>query len=528
MSKGLSWFTQGVLALTVLSMISFGVRAEDVKPAPVTVAEAPKDAPKAEAPPAEAPKAEAPKPEVPKTIDERVKSLEDLPDRVGDLENLHNATAVASKSPKVKVSPGDNAWMLVSSALVLMMTGPGLALFYGGLVRKKNVLSTMMHSFFLMSLVSVLWAVYGYGMAFGEGNAYFGKPGSYFLLNGVSASDPNPDYAGTIPHQTFMLFQLMFAIITPALISGAFAERVKFSAMVVFTILWSTIVYFPLAHMVWGKGGLFNWALGGTIPALDYAGGTVVHISSGISALVFCLVLGKRKGYPTTPMMPHNLVLSMTGAALLWVGWFGFNAGSALNAGGMATSAFSATHFAAAMAGLTWACMEWIFKGKPSALGTISGMVAGLVAVTPAAGFVTIPGALIIGVAVGIVCFLSVTKLKIILGYDDALDAFGVHGVGGTLGALLTGLLASHAVNSAIGGDGGLFKDAAGKVIDLDGSVGQMMNQAKAVGLTWVLTGVVTFVLLKVIDATIGLRPTEKEEEDGLDVTQHGEEAYTG
>jgi ammonium transporter, Amt family len=431
------------------------------------------------------------------------------------------AVAAAAPAP-AKVDTGDNAWMLVSSALVLMMTAPGLALFYGGLVRKKNVLSTIMHSVFLMGLMSVLWVVYGYSIAFGDGNAYFGNPSQFFMLNGVGG-EPNTTYAATIPHQTFMLFQMMFAIITPALISGAYAERVKFSAMVIFTTLWATIVYFPLAHMVWGNGGLFNWGLGGKIPALDFAGGTVVHISAGISALVFAMVLGKRKGYPQVPMLPHNLVLSVVGAALLWVGWFGFNAGSALSAGALASSAFAATHFASAAAALSWSGMEWIQRGKPSALGTISGLVAGLVAVTPAAGFVTIPNALLIGLIAGIVCYIAVTKVKIAMGYDDSLDAFGVHGVGGTLGALLTGLFASDKVNPAIND---LYK-VNDKAVNLSGGGAQFMNQAMAAGITIVLSIVATFVILKIVDAVVGLRVTEEEELQGLDVSLHGEEAYT-
>jgi ammonium transporter, Amt family len=435
------------------------------------------------------------------------------------------AAAAAEAAPAaapLKVDTGDNAWMLVSAALVLMMTAPGLALFYGGLVRRKNVLSTIMHSVFLMGLMSVLWAVYGYSMAFGDGNAFFGNPTQYFMLKGVGA-EPNGDYAATIPHQTFMLFQMMFAIITPALISGAYAERVKFSAMVVFTILWATIVYFPLAHMVWGKGGMFNWFFDAKIPALDFAGGTVVHISAGVSALVFAIVLGKRKGYPTTPMLPHNLVLSVVGAALLWVGWFGFNAGSALGAGALATSAFAATHFASASAALAWAGLEWMQRGKPSALGTISGLVAGLVAVTPAAGFVTVPSAMIIGLLAGAVCFFAVTKLKIMLGYDDSLDAFGVHGVGGTLGALLTGLFADANVNSAINTT---FKPDGKTAIALEGGVGQLVNQAMAAGIAIVISIVATFIILKIVDAVVGLRVSEDEEQVGLDLSMHGEEGY--
>ncbi|MCZ7646280.1 MAG: ammonium transporter [Planctomycetota bacterium] len=429
--------------------------------------------------------------------------------------------AGAEEAAAPAVDSGDNAWLLVCSALVLMMTAPGLALFYGGLVRQKNVLSTMMHSVFLMGLVSVLWAVYGYSIAFAPGNAFFGSPTHYFLLDGVGAEPSG--YAATVPHQTFMLFQMMFAIITPALISGAYAERVKFSAMVLFTVLWSTFVYFPLAHMVWGTGGLFNWCDGAKVPALDFAGGTVVHISSGISALVFALVLGKRKGYMKEPMRPHNLVLSMVGAALLWVGWFGFNAGSALSAGSGASQAFATTHFASAAGALAWAGLEWLKLGKPSALGTISGLVAGLVCITPAAGFVTIPSALLIGLAAGSVCFVAVTKIKLALGYDDSLDAFGVHGVGGTLGALLTGLLASAAANPAIE----KVKLADGQTISMVGGGAQFVNQLLSVALTLALAAAATFAILKVVNALVGLRVDEDAELAGLDLTQHGEEAYT-
>ncbi|HYP15109.1 MAG TPA: ammonium transporter, partial [Bryobacteraceae bacterium] len=334
-------------------------------------------------------------------------------------------------------SAGDNAWMLVSSALVLMMTGPGLALFYGGLVRKKNVLGTMMQSFIMMAVITVLWGICGYSLAFGEGTPFIGST-QYLFLNGVGA-DANTDYAATIPQQTFMIFQLMFAIITPALISGAFAERMRFSAMLLFMILWALLVYFPMAHMVWGKGGLLNAVLGGSIPCLDFAGGTVVHITSGVSALVCALYLGKRNGYMVEPMKPHSLVLSFIGACLLWVGWFGFNAGSALGAGGLATSAFVATHFGAAAGALGWVAAEWIKHGKPSILGGISGSVAGLVAITPGSGFVAPMPAFIIGGLAGIVCYVMVAIVKNKLGYDDSLDAFGVHGVGGTLGAILTG-----------------------------------------------------------------------------------------
>src|SRR5207247_10297762 len=321
------------------------------------------------------------------------------------------------------INSGDNAWMLVSTALVLMMTGPGLALFYGGLVRKKNVLGTMMQSFILLAGVSVLWVIYGYSLACGCGKSFIGGF-EYVFLRGVGA-EPNADYAATIPQQTFMLFQLMFAIITPALITGAFAERMKFSAMLIFTILWSTIVYFPMAHMVWGKGGFLNAALGGRVPALDFAGGTVVKITSGVSALVCVIYLGKRLGYPKTIMAPHSLVLSFIGACLLWVGWFGFNAGSALAASALATSAFAATHFAAAAATLGWLAIEWLRLGKPTVLGAVSGAVCGLVAITPASGYVTPMASLIIGFAAGVFCFFIVTVIKKRFAYDDSLDSFG-------------------------------------------------------------------------------------------------------
>jgi Amt family ammonium transporter len=415
---------------------------------------------------------------------------------------------------------GDNAWMLTSAALVLMMTGPGLALFYGGLVRRKNVLGTMMQSFTLMALITVLWAIVGYSLCFHSGSPFLGNLG-YFGLHSVGAA-PDPDYAGTIPQQTFMMFQLMFAIITPALITGAFAERMKFSAMVLFMILWSFVVYDPMAHMVWGKGGLLNATLGGRIPTLDFAGGTVVHITSGVSALVTALYLGKRVGFPKRPMPPHSVVLSFVGACLLWVGWFGFNAGSALAAGSLATSAFVATHFAAAAAALGWAGAEWIRNGKPSVLGAISGSVAGLVAITPASGFVSPMPALLIGLTVGVVCYLMVARVKGKLGYDDSLDAFGVHGIGGTLGALLTGVFATSLVNP-------VFKDAQGNALPVglvDGHGGQVVNQLVAVGISWALAIVGTLVILKVVDMVVGLRVSEQDEIEGLDLSQHGEEGY--
>jgi Amt family ammonium transporter len=432
------------------------------------------------------------------------------PDKIAALE-----AAVQSAQ-----SAGDNAWMLTSSALVLMMTGPGLALFYGGLVRKKNVLGTMMQSLIMMAVMTVLWALVGYSLAFGEGSPFLGDL-RYLMLNGVGAA-PNGDYAATIPQQTFMVFQLMFAIITPALISGAFAERMKFSGMLLFTILWALIVYFPMAHMVWGKGGFLNAFLGGKFRSLDFAGGTVVHITSGVSALVCALYIGKRKGYGTEPMKPHSVVLSVIGASLLWVGWFGFNAGSALGSGALASSAFVATHFGAAAAALGWMLAEWMKSGKPSVLGAISGAVAGLVAITPASGFVKPMPALIIGLLAGIVCYFMVAIAKNKFGYDDSLDAFGVHGVGGTLGAILTGVFATNEVNNAL-------KDSAGNVMPLgmvDGNGGQIVDQLVGVAIAWVLAIVGSLVILKVCDMVTGVRMESDAEREGMDLTLHGEEGY--
>jgi len=418
-------------------------------------------------------------------------------------------------------SSGDNAWMLVSAALVLMMTGPGLALFYGGLVRKKNVLATMMQSFAMMAVITVLWALVSYSLCFGAGNSFIGGL-SHSFLRGVGAQ-PDTDYAATIPLQTFMVYQLMFAIITPALISGAFAERMKFSAMLLFMSLWSLFVYSPMAHMVWGKGGLLNASLGGRFPTLDFAGGTVVHITSGVSALICALYLGRRVGYPRAPMPPHSVVISFIGACLLWVGWFGFNAGSALSAGSLATSAFVATHFGAAAAAIGWMLAEWIRNGKPSALGGISGCVAGLVAITPAAGFVGPMSALTIGLIAGVVCYIMVAVVKARLGYDDSLDAFGVHGVGGTIGALLTGVFATKLVNP-------IFKNANGSALPsgmMDGNFHQIGNQLVAVVIAIVLAVVGTAIILKLVDLMIGLRVSAEHEVEGLDLTQHGEEGYT-
>jgi ammonium transporter, Amt family len=432
------------------------------------------------------------------------------------------ADRIAKLEQQVTEAKGaaDNSWMLVSSALVLMMTGPGLALFYGGLVRKKNVLATMMQSFAMMAIVTVLWGLVEYSLAFGSGNSFIGGL-HHLFLRGVGAQ-PDPDYAATIPLQTFMIYQLMFAIITPALITGAFAERMKFSAMVLFMVIWSLIIYAPMAHMVWGKGGLLNASLGGRFPTLDFAGGTVVHITSGVSALVCALYLGKRLGYPQEPMPPHSVVLSFIGACLLWVGWFGFNAGSALSAGSLATSAFVSTHFASATAALGWGAAEWIRNGKPSALGAISGAVAGLVAITPAAGFVGPMSALIIGAIAGVFCYLMVAKVKARFGYDDSLDAFGVHGAGGTIGAILTGIFAVSSVNP-------IFKDGEGNALPsgvIEGNAHQLINQFVGIAMAWFLAIVGTLVILKVVDVLVGLRVPDDHEIQGLDLSQHGEEGY--
>jgi len=421
------------------------------------------------------------------------------------------APAAAAPAPAApgapKVDSGDTAWVLTSSALVLMMTAPGLALFYGGMVRRKNVLATLMQSFILMALISVQWVLFGYSLAFGPD--WSGIVGSlkWIGLSGVG-TEPNPDYAATIPHQAFMVFQLMFAIITPALITGTFAERIKFSAFLLFSLLWATLIYAPLAHWVWAVGG---WIRG--LGALDFAGGTVVHISSGVSALAAALVIGRRRGYGREPMPPHNLPFTVIGAAMLWVGWFGFNAGSALGAGGLAVTAFVTTNTAAAAATLAWMLAEWAHRGKPTVLGAASGAVAGLVAITPAAGFVGPVSAMLIGIGGGVLCFAA-CNLKARFGYDDSLDVVGVHGVGGTWGAIATGLFASKAINEA--GADGLFAGNAGLVV----------SQVLAVAATWVFAFVGSVALLKLVDAVVGLRVTEEDEFAGLDISQHSENAY--
>ena len=414
--------------------------------------------------------------------------------------------AAAAPAAIPKVDKGDNAWLLTSSALVLMMTIPGLFLFYGGLVRSKNILGTIMHSFIMVGVITIQWVLWGYSVAFGpDVGGLFGSL-AWVGLNGVGA-EPNADYAATIPHQTFMIFQMMFAIITPALITGAFAERVKFSTFLVFVVLWSTIVYDPLAHWVWGVKGWMR-----EMGALDFAGGTVVHISSGASALVVAIMFGRRIGYGQEAMPPHNLPFSVIGAGLLWVGWFGFNAGSALAADGLATSAFVATHIAAAAAALAWLGMDWL-RGKPTMLGAASGAVAGLVAITPGAGFVGPMSALIIGAVGGVLCSIA-CSLKPKFGYDDSLDVVGVHGVGGSWGALATGLFASKAVNAA--GNDGLFF----------GNPGQLWIQFVSVAATILFAMVATAIILSILKSIMGLRVSDEEERMGLDLTQHNERAY--
>lgn len=407
------------------------------------------------------------------------------------------------------MNSGDTAWILVASALVLLMTIPGLAFFYGGLVRRKNVLSILMQCFIIAAVISLQWVLFGYSLSFGPD--FHGLIGNlnWAGLNSVGAL-PNKDYAATIPHSAFMIFQMMFAIITPALIIGAYAERVKFSAFLLFTVLWATLVYDPLAHWVWGTGGWLK-----SLGALDFAGGMVVHVSSGISALVLALLLGKRVGYNHRPIRPHNLPFTVLGAALLWFGWFGFNAGSALAADGNAANAFVTTHVATAAAAFTWAIVEWWHNGSPTILGAATGAVSGLVAITPACGFVNPMNAIFIGMIVATVCYIAVAIIKGKLGYDDSLDAFGVHGVGGTIGTIATGLFAEKAVNAA-GADGLLF-----------GNAHQLYVQSLSLLATVAFAVVMTFIIFKIVDAVIGMRVEEKNEIVGLDLTQQSEAAYT-
>jgi ammonium transporter, Amt family len=455
-----------VQLLTVLALVGTSAWAQ----APAT--------PPAAAPAAEAPKADAPA-----------------------------AAAPAAAPAPPKIDTGDTAWVLTSTALVLLMTAPGLALFYGGMVRQKNALGTLMHSFIILALISIQWVLWGYTLAFGPDRGGIIGGLDWMGLRGVGQT-PNADYAATIPHQVFMLFQMMFAVITPALITGAFAERKKFSTFIVFILAWATLVYDPLAHWVWGVGGWLR-----NLGALDFAGGTVVHISSGISALAAALVIGKRKGFGHHPMPPHNLPLTVMGAGLLWFGWFGFNAGSALGANGLAGHAFTTTNTAAAAAALGWMFTEWSSRGKPTVLGAASGAVAGLVAITPAAGFVTPLASIVIGAVAGIICY-SACNLKTKVGYDDSLDVVGVHGVGGTWGALATGIFATKSVNEA-GADGLLY-----------GNPKQLLYQLIAVLVTIVLGFVMTTIILKVLDGLMGLRVSDEDEQAGLDLSQHSETAY--
>jgi ammonium transporter, Amt family len=436
----------------------------------------------------------------------------DLTTRVADLEAY-----VTNSAPKALTSPGPghNAWMMTSSALVLFMTLPGLALFYGGLVRRKNVLSVMAQCLGCAGFVTIVWWAFGYSLTFASGTPLVGGT-KFAFLRGVGAM-PNADYAAWVSHSVFAMYQLMFAIITPALIVGAIAERMKYSALMAFLFGWMLIVYFPLAHMVWGVDGMMNgvWNAKASIKAIDFAGGTVVHMSSGWSALVLCLMLGKRAGFGQKAFYPHSLVLTMIGTGMLWVGWYGFNAGSAGAADGIAAGAFMATTLATAVASVVWPAIEWITRGKPTVLGFCSGAVAGLVVITPASGFVTANGAVIVGVLAGVVPYMACTKLKAMLGYDDALDTFGVHGVGGTLGALVTGFLATPDANANLNTN---LSEVVGKTLWLE--------QIKAMGVTVALAVVGTALLATAIKATIGLRPDAESEEDGLDQLDHGEAGY--
>jgi ammonium transporter, Amt family len=455
--------------------------------------------------------AEAAAPAVPPTAPSAA-TAPDLAARVADLEAYINNTAPKSL---LAPGPGHNGWMMTSAALVLFMTLPGLALFYGGLVRRKNVLSVVAQCFGCAGLVTILWWAFGYSAVFASGGPVFGSM-KFAFLRGVT-STPNPDYGPWVSHSIFAMYQMMFAIITPALIVGAIAERMKYSAMMAFILGWMLLVYFPLAHMVWGVDGMMN-GLGNanaSIKAIDFAGGTVVHMSSGWSALLLALILGPRKGFGRRPFMPHSMVLTAVGTGMLWVGWYGFNAGSAVAADGIAAGAFVATTLAAAVAGSVWPLIEWFTRGKPTVLGFCSGVVAGLVVITPAAGFVTPTGAVIIGVLAGAIPYLACTKLKQMLGYDDALDTFGVHGVGGTLGALLTGILATAQANGNLNNN---LSQIVGKTL--------WIEQLKAMGMTVALAAGATAVLAYVLKAVLGLRPTSDNEEQGLDTADHGESGY--
>ncbi|MST00853.1 MAG: ammonium transporter [Pedosphaera sp.] len=480
-------------------------------------------APAPTTPPAE-PAAPAAPPAKDPSLEQRVLDLEAY------LNNVGRQADTATNNVKSNVGgagAGHNAWMMTSTALVLFMTLPGLALFYGGLVRKKNVLSVLAQCFGIAGLVTILWWACGYSFVFADGaGAYWGDFSKFAFLKGVDGN-PNTNYAYWVSHNVFAMFQMMFAIITPALIIGAIAERMKFSAVLAFVALWMFAVYFPLAHMVWGINGAFNgvWNADAVIPAIDFAGGTVVHMSSGWSALVLCLVLGKRLGFRKQSMAPHSMTLCMVGTGMLWVGWYGFNAGSAVAADGIAANAFATTTIAAAVGSFAWALTEWIFKGKPSILGFCSGAVAGLVVVTPACGFVTVGSAVWIGILAGVIPFLACTKIKSMFGYDDALDTFGVHAVGGTLGAFLTGIFATDAANGNLVVEGVAGKNGLAKLVK---EGGLWTAQCKVILFTIVLSVVATYIIAKIIDLTIGLRASEETETVGLDLSEHGEEGYHG
>lgn len=458
------------------------------------------------------------------TLEQRIASLEayvNNGDPTAGLKDTNGNIPAGLATPTSATSgPGHNGWMMTSSALVLFMTLPGLALFYGGLVRRKNVLSVLAQCLGIAGLVTILWWICGYSLVFGKSgeSTLLGNFSTFAFLKGVGSA-PNTDYSYWVSQNVFSMYQMMFAIITPALIIGAIAERMKFKAILLFVTLWMFVVYFPLAHMVWGIDGFMNgvWNAKATIKAIDFAGGTVVHMSSGWSALILCIILGKRLGFPKEPMPPHSMVLCMIGTGMLWVGWYGFNAGSAVAADGVAANAFMTTTIATAVASFVWAAAEWLLKGKPSVLGFCSGAVAGLVVITPATGFVTANGAVIIGILAGIIPFLAVSYLKGKLGYDDALDTFGVHAVGGTLGALMTGFLATADVNGNLNTN---LKDIVGKTLWLE--------QIKAIGLTLALAIVGTVIIAFIVKAVVGLRPSEEVETIGLDLAEHGEEGYHG
>jgi Amt family ammonium transporter len=482
---------------------------------------------------AQAPAAPAAAPAKPEpTLEQRVAGLEayltngdpTAPLKTGPKDKDGNPTIPAGlTTPSVGTSgPGHNAWQMTSAALVLFMTLPGLALFYGGLMRKKNVLSVMAQCLLLAGLVTILWWACGYSMVFHSGGNFIGSM-DFAFLKGVDSS-PNTDYAAWVSQNVFSMYQLMFAIITPALIVGAIAERMKFSAIFLFMTLWMFVVYFPLAHMVWGIDGFMNgvWNPKATIKAMDFAGGTVVHMSSGWSALILCLIIGPRIGFGKTPMPPHSMVLCMVGTGMLWVGWYGFNAGSAVAADSIAANAFTTTTIATAVASFVWPMMEWFTRGKPSILGFCSGAVAGLVVITPACGFVTANGAVIIGICAGIVPWFFCFKVKGWFGYDDALDTFGVHAVGGTMGAFLTGVLASGTANSNLAGDAAKANGLAKLITD----GGAWLEQVKAIGVTLVLAVVGTVIIAYIVKAVLGLRPTPEAEVEGLDLSDHGEEGY--